>query len=187
MGIFDIFKKSEPKKEPHREISEKEILEDLATFNEEKGDWESAFYFRNKNVIDGYEQKIVDGLVSAREAKSDAKALKCLYSAREQYEAYHAWCEKKKDGLRYFAAIDRVSADGDSRYKRLLEDIARLEYRPVIAEGILKKARDGILQSELTKQFDASPSEVRVVIKRLEEKGKISKEKSGKSYIIKTK
>ena len=108
-------------------------------------------------------------------------------AAKAEYESFRKWCFAQNNGDRYYDEHDRIGPDKVSQYERILDRIKKCEYRLTIAPTILEKARESVLQSDLVKQFDTSPDEVRLIIRKLEEEGRIIREKSGKSYIIKAK
>ena len=121
-----LFGKKKP--EASKATPQDQALEGLAKYHEKNGNLTQAFYFRNKAVIDLYEQQISDCLVRANgKGKTDAERLQHLYAAKEQFESYRAWCGKQKIGKKYFEEQDRVGPDKASRYERLMGDIAKLE------------------------------------------------------------
>lgn len=119
MGIFKKRKEAPPK------VSQDEILQNLADFNEKQGNWQMAFKLRHKAVIDLYDGEIVKFLVRAREDKSNAYQFLCL--ARDQYDSFRDWCMTQPDGERFFDYFDRTGSEKVSRYERILSDIAKLE------------------------------------------------------------
>ena len=194
-GWEDVIKQEEAKKREDRiarikandDPKQKAILNDLAKMAEERGEKTEAFYFRNKALIDLFEFEISECLVARNNAKSEEEQLECLYNAKEKYEDYREWCNTKKIGKEYFEEHDRTGPERVSRYETILKDIAKAEYKLTIPQIILEKAQDGILQAELVKSFDLHPNEVRLIILKLEQDGRITREKSGRTFIIKTK
>lgn len=167
MGIFDFFKK-------------KNTASFLADFNEKNGDWESAFYFRNKGTIDLYDQQLTDCLVRANNDHDDQSALQSLYAARQVAESFRAWCSSKSSGDKYFAA------HSETQMKRIESKIQTLEYKRAVMQTIMERASslNGVMQSEIVNAFKIDANEVRAIISKLEQSGSIRKEKSGRSYVI---
>ena len=177
----------QPGKNPPQKFTEEDILNDLAEFNEKQGNLVKAFYFRNKKEIDSFEKEVSGFLQAAQSAESDDLALLELNNAKAAYEAYRFWCCSQPGGLQYYDAHDLIGPHKVSQYDIIQQKIAEREFKLSIAPTILEKAKDGVLQADLIKQFNTYPSEIRLIIQKLEEEGKIIREKSGRSYIIKTK
>ena len=185
MGILGLFKKAAPQEEPSKKISEKEILDNLADFHERRGDRMEAFHFRNKAVIDLYDKEISNCLVLARESKEYHRAVQYYLEALSEYDSFRDWCSSQPDGEAFFIKHDSRGPENISFYSSIVKEKEKLEYKnAVVIPTILEKATHGVLQSELIKSFDMNQDEIRAIIKRLEEDGKIRKEKSGKSYMI---
>ena len=170
MSIIDIFKK-------------KDTSTFLADFNEKNGDWQSAFYFKNKGTIDFYDQQLTDWLVRSNNDSDDQSSLQSLYAARKVAESFRSWCSSKPNGDKYFASHTGVQC------KRIEGKIKTLEYKlKTVIPTIMKRASssEGVMQSEIVSAFKIDANEVRTIISKLEQSGSIRKEKSGRSYIIRS-
>lgn len=170
--MFNIFKK------PQRE--QKNINVEVS---EQFGDWQSAFYFKNQAVIDLYDHQLHDCKIRSVQESALEDKIQPLLQLISLFESVKAWCSSRKDGDRFF------EAHYGGWFERNKKELERIQYIvSTIRPGIIAKASapEGVLQSELVKSFSIEPEAVRAEIRRLEEEDLIYKEKSGRSFIIKS-
>lgn len=119
--MLGLFKKKESPKQP---VKEESANERLARFNEERGDWYNAFYFRHKEEIDSW-----DALITAsRQAGKNPDSIVQLSHARESLsllDRFHEWCLQFDKGDEFFKMH---CANGErSLYNRVTSEINSLE------------------------------------------------------------
>jgi len=101
-------------------------------------------------------------------------------------ELYQSDAENQQEHLNQEKQYNKIfSYGGTEEYQEMLDCEAHYKSLEKTTINILKE-NNSILQSELLKQFtEDDKSNVRKILKELFEKGAISKEKSGRSYLLK--
>lgn len=181
MGLFGFIKKKP--KISDKERLEKETLKSLAKFNRENGDFNLAFYYEHKTVIDLYEKQITDQLVLSSSTDDAGNAIQFLKTAKNTFDAMQKYCQAHPGGEEFYEYHIRTGPDKLNRVERLEKQIEDAEYiYEVVVPTILERAgqEGGVKQADLSREFDIGREKVLAEIRRLELNGSIRTEKRGK-------
>ena len=180
MGLFDYFKKKPKVDENHLE---KDVLKSLAKYSRENGDYNMAFYYEHKAVIDLYEHQITDQLVLSKNTDDAGNAIQYLLSAKSIFESMEEYCLAHPGGKEFYEHRIQLGPDKLNRVERLEKQIKDAEYiYNVVVPTILERAEEegGVKQADLSREFDVGREMVLAEIRRLELNGSIKTEKRGK-------
>lgn len=184
MGLFNFFKKKTTVSEDHLE---KDVLKSLAKFSRENGDYNMAFYYEHKAVIDLYEHQITDQLVLSRNTDDAGNTIQYLLSAKAIFESMQEYCLAHPGGKEYYEYRIQLGPDKLNRVERLEKQIKDAEYiYHVVVPTILERAdqEGGVKQADLSRAFDVGREIVLAEIRRLELNGSIRTEKRGKYVFL---
>lgn len=169
MGLLDLFK---PKKQDVHEFLEK--------YNIEQGNYVAAFEQRHHEKLNAWAAQITNSRVAASQAVDESQRLGLTLSTKSLLDGLEDWCKKQEYGQEYF------TTQYGGMYSRVEKELQELDViLNTIIPAILQA--DGVLQSDFVKQFDVDPDVVRNQIWKLEKEGYITREKQGRSYIIRKK
>ena len=155
------------------------VMQDLAAFNEERGNYGMAFEMTNKKAVEKWEADLVSLRQKANACKGGQR-LAALYEVRDYMERFRSWCCGLKYGDKYFAEMH-------SRDYAVLQESIKTEERIELdlVPAVISKAKAGISRADLLRCFDETDKfTIEGILSRMEESGQIKKEKRGNKWFL---